>query len=228
MVKIANHTPASTLRNVYNENNDQRSPSRIAASSGVSRHRVGASPVRVKRSTNDSVPTAVVTPSPPLCLSTKTASNTPLRASAKTSGDLGHQRYISFNGIQLRFSPAPECANPLLGTPFGSSSSLSRRSRSSIGSTGLGLLARKLEYQELEAKTFQQHQERGQRGSWLGDHLDTEYQVPSNSILTLHSLLDDRLNSDSSPRDDSQERRMKELESRLPYRNAFIEFQRRQ
>lgn len=45
MVKIANHTPTSILRNVYNnENHDERSPSRIAAMSGVARHRVGASP----------------------------------------------------------------------------------------------------------------------------------------------------------------------------------------
>jgi len=89
MVKIANHTPTSILRNVYNsENHDEQSPNRIAATSGVASHRIEVLPV-VKGSTNDSVPTAVVTPTPPLAISTKTASSSYQSAPTKMNGDLG-------------------------------------------------------------------------------------------------------------------------------------------
>lgn len=50
MIKIADHAPKSILRNVYsNENADERSPSRMASGSGLSRHRVGVSPGKTSR-----------------------------------------------------------------------------------------------------------------------------------------------------------------------------------
>jgi len=71
----------------FNSGNGVRSSSRIAATSKVT-SRVEASQV-VKGSTNDSVPTAVVTPTPPLALSTKTASSSYQSAPTKMNGDLG-------------------------------------------------------------------------------------------------------------------------------------------
>lgn len=137
--------------------------------------------MRVKRSINESVPTAVVMPSPPICKSILTASSELQGTSKKPNSDTGPIRYFSFRAAHSEIAPAQSEGAPTHasgGTATNTITPFARRSRSSVGSTHFSTGTFWWDEELRSAPSAPRHQqERNQRIPWPADSLDAECQV---------------------------------------------------